>query len=406
MEKKKRGIEYYFGGADIAMVLDEGFEAMRKYIDECPECASYCDGSSTLLHTAAYNGTPEMIEYIVKAGGDVNREVKEVTPLCDAIGARKMDNVMKLIELGADLDSEKSVTSPVLEAILKSAEILKVLIAAGADITYQYKTKDNPWWDALTFAMYRQEDEAVEIIKEELKKRNIDFSQDEELFKRNLENLPDVSEEDVDYEVYVEENLGEIEQYYSHEDILEYFWGGVSQVDEDISVDVYGILPKGKDYGILITSGMSEYPMAETDEGLQYAEVMMKIPREWMEEESLLDDSDYSWTIEIMHKTACLGHMYEGAYVNQKVIVPYGEPDEAYPFDWDYEFTCVMLCESEDIPTLQADEDTEVKFYTLVPITEEEKELVYEKGSAAVKKMLSSGDVVDMERELLVEPEE
>ncbi len=406
MEKKKRDMDYYFGGADIAMVLDEGFEAMRKYIDECPECASYCDGRITLLHTAARNGTPEMIEYIVKAGGDVNREVKDRNPLCNAIGARKMDNVMKLIELGADLDSEKSVTSPVLEAILESAEILKVLIAAGADITYQYKTKDNPWWDALTFAMYRQEDEAVEIIKEELKKRNIDFSQDEELFKRNLENLPDVSEEDVDYEVYVEENLGEIEQYYSHEDILEYFWGGVSQVDEDISVDVYGILPKGKDYGILITSGMSEYPMAETDEGLQYAEVMMKIPREWMEEESLLDDSDYSWTIEIMHKTACLGHMYEGAYVNQKVIVPYGEPDEAYPFDWDYEFTCVMLCESEDIPTLQADEDTEVKFYTLVPITEEEKELVCEKGSAVVKKMLSSGDVVDMERELLVEPEE
>ncbi|MDD5998724.1 MAG: suppressor of fused domain protein [Lachnospiraceae bacterium] len=47
---------------------------------------------------------------------------------------------------------------------------------------------------------------------------------------------------------------------------------------------------------------------------------------------------------------------------------------------------------------------TKVKFYTLVPITEEEEELVHEKGSAAVKKMLSSGDIVDMERELLVEP--
>jgi hypothetical protein len=65
-----------------------------------------------------------------------------------------------------------------------------------------------------------------------------------------------------------------------------------------------------------------------------------------------------------------------------------------------------MLCESEDIPVLQPDENTKVKFYTLVPITEEEEELVREKGSAAVKKMLSSGDMVDMGRELLIEPED
>lgn len=104
--------------------------------------------------------------------------------------------------------------------------------------------------------------------------------------------------------------------------------GGVSQVDEDISIDVYGILPENKNYGVLITSGMSEYPMAETDEGLQYAEVMMKIPKEWMQDGNLLENQDYSWTIEIMHKTACLGHMYEGSYVNSGVIVPYGEPEE------------------------------------------------------------------------------
>lgn len=404
--KKKKDIEYYFGGADIAMVLDQGFPALKKYVDKCPECASYYDGRSTLLHSAAYYGTPEMIEYLTRAGGDVDRVVRERTPLCEAISACKIDNVMKLLELGARVDSQDSVTSPILEAILESPEILKVLIEAGADITYQYKTKDNPWWDALTFAMYRQCDEAVEIIKEELRKRNIDFSKDEEQFRRNLDNLPDDSDEDIDYEAYVEEKIGEIVQYYDEEDILETFWGGVRQVNDDTEVRVYGILPEGKDYGVVITAGMSEYPMADSDEGLQYAEVMMKIPRHWLENGNLLEDDDHSWVIEMLSKTAYLGHIFEGAYVDETVIVPYGEPDEAYPFDWDYEFTCVMLCESEDIPALQPDENTKVKFYTLVPITEEEKELVYKKGSVAVKKMLSSGDMVDMERELLIEPEE
>lgn len=403
MKEEKKGVEYYFGGADIAIVLEEGFSEFKKYIDECPECASYSDGSKTLLHTAARRGTPEMIEYIAKAGGDVNREIGERTPLCKAIAGRKMDNVIKLLELGARVDSKDPVTSPVLEAVLESPEILKVLIKAGADITYQYKTKDNSWWNALTFAMYRQCDEAVEIIKEELKKRNIDFSGEEEQFKKNQENMPDRSDEDVDYEAYVEEKLGRIVQCYDENDILETFWGGVRQVNDDTAVAVYGILPDGKDYGIVVTEGMSEYPMADTDEGLQYAEVMMKIPREWLENGNLLEDDEHSWVIEILCKTAYLGHAFDGAYVDETVIIPYGTPDEAYPFDWDYEFTAIMICRSEEIPELQTDEETRIKFYTLVPITEKERKLVEKKGSEKVKKMLSSGDIVDFERELLIE---
>lgn len=398
MNSNKEEIESYFIDADFIIEMEEGIDALKKCIDKCPECTEY-RREGTLLHTAAASGTPEMIEYIVKNGGviNLNHVEKEWTPICWAIAEKKMDNVKKLIELGADINSTVSVRSPIIMSIEDhDTQILELLIAAGADITYQYKSKDNPWWDALSYAKYNLQDEAVEVLERELKKLKVDT---EEV----LANVSSSQSEERDYAGYIETHLGEIQQYYSHEDILECFWGGVSQVDETISIDVYGILPKNKDYGILITSGMSEYPMAETDEGLQYAEVMMKIPKEWMNEGDLLQ-SDYSWTIEIMHKTACLGHMYDGAYVSSKVIVPYGEPDEAYCFDRDYGFTSVMLCESEDIPALQLDENTKVKFYTLVPITEEEETLVHEKGSAAVKKMLSSGDIVDMERELLVEP--
>lgn len=400
--RSQEEIESYFIDVHTAILLDEdAMVVLEKSIELCPECISYSDESGTLLHIAASRGTPEMIEIIVGSGGDIllNSIKKDWTPLCWAIAKRRLDNVKKLIELGADVNSSEPSRSPVLLSIKDhNTEILEMLIAAGADITYQYKSKDNPWWDALSYAKYNLQDEAVEVLERELKKLNIST-------EGILENVASDQAEETDYASYVETHLGEIEQYYSHEDILECFWGGVSQIDETISIDVYGILPKNKDYGVLITSGMSEYPMAETDEGLQYAEVMMKIPKEWMSEGDLLQ-SDYSWTIEIMHKTACLGHMFDGSYVSSKVIVPYGEPDEAYCFDWDYEFTSVMLCESEDIPVLQPDNNTKVKFYTLVPITEEEEELVHEKGSTAVKKMLSSGDIVDMERELLVEPEE
>lgn len=75
---------------------------------------------------------------------------KEWTPICWAIAEKKMDNVKKLIELGADINSTVSVRSPIIMSIEDhDTQILELLIAAGADITYQYKSKDNPWWDVL-----------------------------------------------------------------------------------------------------------------------------------------------------------------------------------------------------------------------------------------------------------------
>ena len=412
MGDEKKDVESYFIDAVIKITLEEekALPVVKQCIDECPECAKYCDGNTSLLHKAARYGTPEMIAYIANAGGDVNCTVGEyeITPMFDAIVAKKIDNVKKLIELGAEIDSDVSATSPVLASIGDHyTDILQLLIDAGADITYQYKTKDNPWWDALTFAKYNLQDEAVEILERELRKRGINPSEGEEIFKRNQEKLPDNTKEEVDYEGYIEDQLGEIVQYYDAGDILEVLWAGEPVIEnEEVSISVYGILPEDKDYGILITCGMSEFPMAETEEGLEYAEVMMKVPKEWMEDGELLENPDYNWTLEMLCKTAYLGHMYEDMYVNEKVVVPYGEPDEVIYFDSDYEFTGVMLCKAEDIPALEADEDTLVKFYTLIPITEEEAKLVKEKGSDAVKKMLRSGEKTDLERKPLVEPEE
>ncbi len=410
-EENKKDAESYFIDALINIRLEEekAFPVVKRCIDECPECAKYCDGSTSLLHVAARHGTPEMIEYIANAGGDVNCAVEEygITPMFNAIQTRKIDNVKKLIELGAHVNSKESVNSPVLMAVRYGTDILRLIIDAGGDVTYQYKTKDNPWWDALSHALYYHCDEEADIIRRELAKLGIDPSEDEEIFKRNQEKLPDNTKEEVDYAGYIEDQLGEIVQYYDAGDILEVLWAGEPVIEnEEVSISVYGILPEDKDYGILITCGMSEFPMAETDEGLEYAEVMMKVPKEWMEDEELLENPDYNWTLEILCKTAYLGHMYEDMYVNEKVVVPYGEPDEVICFDSDYEFTGVMLCKAEDIPALEADEDTLVKFYTLIPITEEEAKLVKEKGSDAVKKMLRSGEKTDLERKPLVEPEE
>jgi ankyrin repeat protein len=141
--KSQEEVEAYFIDAHTAILLGENAtNVLKKSIELCPECASYSDESETLLHIAASRGTPEMIEYIVVSGGDVFLDSikKEWTPLCWAIAKKRADNVKKLIELGANINSSEPSRSPVLLSIKDhNTEILELLIDAGADIAYQYK---------------------------------------------------------------------------------------------------------------------------------------------------------------------------------------------------------------------------------------------------------------------------
>lgn len=391
-------IEKYYAQANIGIVLKRGFSELKKNVEACPECVSYSD-DSTLLHIAAAHGTPEMIQYLVEAGSEINCIKKEWTPLCFAVSEGNIENVKMLIKLGAEVNIKESAGSPILSVIYDdNMEIVKILTEAGTDLTYQFKTKDNPWWDVLSYAEYYSKTEIAEYIKEELMKQNrrvpVDVSPRENAV--------------VSYMDYVESMLGKIVREYGNKELLDKFWDGNIQTADNTKITIYEIVPyKECEYSILITSGMSEFPMAETDPGLEYAEVMMKVPNTWITEDSLLEDEAHNWTLKIMSKAAYLGHISEKSYIDETVVVPYGIPDDAPDyFDWDKEFTSVMLCPSEEIRTLEPDETTRVKFYTLVPITDEEAEMVKEQGSAVVRDMLPGRDMVDMDREPLAEPEQ
>lgn len=395
-------IEEYYLKASYTIKARE-FEETKKCIEECPECINFNKYDELLLHLAAQRGTPELIEILIKRGGNINEVAKEWSPLHYAVSFNKIDNVKKLIELGAEVNSETSVNSPLIGAIYEdSLEMVKILVEAGADITYQYKTRDNPWWDALSYAKYYKRKEIYKYLEKQLKEKGIKIKD----IPPKVAEPPKVKE--IYFEDYIEKYLGSIAESYTEEELLKQFWGGQKQVKNGVRIDIHLIMPsKDRDYITLITAGMSQEPMAETDIGLKYAEVMMKLPKYWKTGKALLTNEQYNWPLKILTKTAYLGHLIPGAYIDEEVMIPYGNPNGAPDyFDWDKEFTTVMLCKSEDIPTYEVDAKTNIQFFTLIPISEEEKELVKEKGSEAVKKMLQSGEVVDMDREYLVQPEE
>lgn len=171
-----------------------------------------------------------------------------------------------------------------------------------------------------------------------------------------------------------------------------------------VSIDVNIINPsKERNYFTLVTTGMCEYPMGFSveDNEYKYAELLIKLPANWkLDQESCKDEENY-WPIKMLRLIGHLPHIYEGI-INEEVIIPNGQPGgTVIPFNNGTELSRIMICVSEDIPPYVFDDGAKIDFYTLVPITDLEEELVRKNGSNAVMHMLKSKDIVDLEREYL-----
>lgn len=391
-------LELHFLDASLA-IEKNNFVELEKQVSTCKECVTYVDSEDgTLLHVAAQKGTPEMIEFLYHAGSDLNQRIREKTPLCFAVLDNRADNVRKLIQLGAELDSEDSVSNPLLTAISKNnEEIAGLLIDAGIDLTVQYSTRDDDWWDALSFAEYYECDGIRQMILDKMEKEGIDY-----------EAIEPLTDDDFEDEVYLEdyygEKLGKIAIEYDETDIQKKIYDGKIRLISEVDLYIDVILPdETRDYITLVTVGMSEEPMAETEEDQKFAELLMKLPADWDIGLDALSDMTKNWPFRMLLKAAHLGHKFEGRYIDETTVIPSGNPNDAILyFDGETELSSVMLCRSEDIPPLTVDDEMTIDFFTLIPITEEEAELVRREGSEAVKKKLPKGEVVDMEREYLI----
>lgn len=172
-----------------------------------------------------------------------------------------------------------------------------------------------------------------------------------------------------------------------------------------VSIDVNIIGPsKERNYFTLVTTGMCEYPMgfSTEDNEYKYAELLIKLPSNWkLDQESCKYEENY-WPIKMLRLIGHLPHLYEG-FISEEVIIPNRQANGTLvPFKSGTELSSIMLCVCEDIPPYIFDDGAKIDFYTLVPITVSEEELVGKHGSKKVMNMLKSKDIVDLERDYLV----
>ena len=171
---------------------------------------------------------------------------------------------------------------------------------------------------------------------------------------------------------HIEEQIGPID-FIFHELVSEY-----------VQIDVHRIPPqKNRPYFTLVTSGMSELPMTVPDgaESLRFAELMLCLPPSWrLNMEDFQDERNY-WPIRLLKALARLPHEFR-TWLGQSHSIPNGVPPLPYASNTRFMGAVIMppLTTPDEFRALKLDQDEVIRFYSAVPLFQEEIDCKLQEG--------------------------
>lgn len=338
----------------------------------------------TWLHVAASEGKLEIIKHLVDFGADINRRggVYDGSAINEAASEGHIEIVKYLLSCGAEMDASEPERNPLFGAIANGyVDIAKLLIESGIDTCVKYNGESMKNMDALTYAREQGQTEIANLLEAMSESITIEVNNNDEPNQH-----------------------GEIMEH-----VAKYFGLASDTISEIIpgsrvAVNIHIIPPsKERDFITLVTTGMSDYPMDNSEEAndYKYAELLLKLPSNWPINKNDMSDQNNYWPLGWLRKTAHIPHIYNG-WLNEGVILPNGEPP--MPFVPNTKLSCIMVCKPKEngLERLVNSKCNVINFYTLVPIYEEERILASEKGyEYLINKMNERGmtDILDITRE-------
>jgi hypothetical protein len=156
-------------------------------------------------------------------------------------------------------------------------------------------------------------------------------------------------------------------------------------VSDLVHLDIHIVPPRpDRDFYTLITSGMSERAMKvpEGAEEFSYSELLICLPPDWpLQQEDFEDENNY-WPVRLLKMLARMPHEYD-TWLSFAHTVPNGDPPE--PYAPNTEFCCAMLAPPtlapEEFWEFQANPETVIRFFAVLPLYAEEAALKLKKGA-------------------------
>ncbi|SEB39149.1 Suppressor of fused protein (SUFU) [Tenacibaculum sp. MAR_2009_124] len=153
----------------------------------------------------------------------------------------------------------------------------------------------------------------------------------------------------------------------------------------DIHLDVYFIKPENASFNILLTSGMSTLKMkvsehAENSSKLEFAELMMLIPKSINFEDVYSGENKNDWIITILKRTARFPHYYN-TWLEIGHSIQAEENLSTYGDDTEFVGALILPSVTFDEKFTQINKDgRRINIYNVFPLYKEELEFKIENG--------------------------
>lgn len=167
-----------------------------------------------------------------------------------------------------------------------------------------------------------------------------------------------------------------------------------------VGIHVYVIGPTAeRPYQTLITSGMSERPMAAPEgQGISpYAELMLCLPADWPLTQTALQDERTGWPVRVLKQVARFPHEY-ATWIGEWHSVPNGDPAVPYAPGTPFAGVVVtpMLNVRPEARTVDVGDGTQINVLALVPLHPAEVGLKVSRGTEALIAALDRGSVSEL----------
>ena len=180
-------------------------------------------------------------------------------------------------------------------------------------------------------------------------------------------------------------------------------------VSDLVHIDVHVVAPtEERPFYTLVTSGMSDRAMSVPEElqELRFAELVISLPESWaLTEEEFQDETNY-WPIRLIKTLARLPHEYD-TWLGFGHTVPNADPPE--PYAENTRFSCALigvpLMADTEFCSLELSQEKTIRFYSVVPMYDEETEFKLEHGLDALLHKFDKFEVcelLDLERRNVV----
>jgi hypothetical protein len=191
-----------------------------------------------------------------------------------------------------------------------------------------------------------------------------------------------------------------LSKYFSDDDIVVMH----EIVSDSIHIDIYIVMPnKERDYYILVTSGMSSYPMKVPDANKNecYLEIVTLLPSNWQLNSEAFKNEDNYWPIRKLKTLARYPHV-NSTWFGYGHTITNGSQSESMSSN--NSFVGIILLPSVTLPKEFMEIVTDkkkVRLYSMIPLYKEEMNFKIKNGvESLVNKFVKFGvsDMIDVDR--------